>query len=105
MQLGSDWFVYQLTERTIATEEGLTDEVRQRIAESLLTTKRQEAVRVFVHALRERAIADGQLRTDDAVLDYGDGDAEGGDHEGEGDDEAEHEEESALDRRLLDVPT
>src|SRR5262249_33671472 len=66
MQLGSDWFVFQLTERTIATEAGLTDEVRQRISDSLVVTKRQEAVRAFVHGLRERAIADGQFRTDDA---------------------------------------
>jgi peptidyl-prolyl cis-trans isomerase D len=106
MQLGSDWFVYQLTERTIATPDGLTDEVRQRIESSLLITKRQEAVRAFVHELRERAIADGQLRTDDSVLDYGDG--ESGDHEhGDHDEEDEHdsEEESLLDRRLLDVPS
>lgn len=102
MQLGSDWFVYQLTERTIATPEGLTEEVRQRIADSLLVTKRQEAVRVFVHDLRERAIADGQFRTDDSVLDYGDAPAEG---EGGDEEEGEHEEESLLDRRLLDVPS
>jgi peptidyl-prolyl cis-trans isomerase D len=107
MQLGSDWFVFQLTERTIATPEGLTDEVRQRIADSLIATKRQEAVRAFVHELRERAIADGQFRTDDSVLDYGDGesehDDEGGGSGGEGDDH--HEEESAIERRLLDLPT
>lgn len=105
LQLGSDWFVYQLTERTIATDEGLTDEVRQRIADSLLTTKRQEAVRAFVHELRERAIAEGQLRTDDSVLDYGDGES------GDDDEEEGSEEESALEptygpaarRRLFDV--
>ncbi len=103
MQLGSDWFVYQLTERTIATPDGLTDEVRQRIVDSLLTTKRQEAVRAFVHGLRERAIAEGQFRTDDSVLDYGDepSDEDPADGEGEGD---HGEEESALDRRLLDLP-
>jgi hypothetical protein len=103
MQLGSDWFVYQLTERTIATPEGLTPEVRQRIETSLLTTKRQEAVRAFVHDLRERAIAEGQFRTDDSVLDYGDEPA----HEDgeEGDEEEEHEEESALHRRRLSSPT
>lgn len=103
MQLGSDWFVYQLTERTIATPDGLTDEVRQRIQESLLVTKRQEAVRAFVHDLRERAIADGQLRTDDSVLDYGEpADHEGGDEEG---DDSHGEEESAIDRRLVTVPS
>jgi hypothetical protein len=118
MQLGSDWFVFQLTERTIATPDGLTDEVRQRIADSLIATKRQEAVRAFVHELRERAIADGQFRTDDSVLDYGDGESE---HDGEGDDHEEgddhHEEESAIDpttiappgtparSRLLDLPS
>ena len=64
---------------------------------------RQEAVRAFVHGLRERAIAEGQFRTDDSVLDYGDepSDEDPADGEGEGD---HGEEESALDRRLLDLP-
>jgi hypothetical protein len=105
MRLGSDWFVFQLTERTIATEAGLTDEVRQRISDSLMVTKRQEAVRAFVHGLRERAIADGQFRTDDAMLDYGDGGGEGDDHGGDHGEESHGEEESAIDRRLLDVPS
>ena len=106
MQLGTDWFVYQLTERTIATETGFTDDVRQRITDSLLTTKRQEAVRAFVHGLRERAIADGQFRTDDAMLDYGEA-PEGGEGEGEhgGGGESHGAEESAIDRRLLDLPS
>ncbi len=103
MQLGTDWFVFQLTERTIATPDGLTDDVRQTIETSLLTTKRQEAVRAFVHDLRERAIADGQLRTDESVLRYGD-EAEHEDGEGEGEGHQE-EEESAIDRRLLDLPS
>lgn len=106
MQLGSDWFVYQLTERTIATPEGLTDEVRQRIVDTLLTTKRQEAVRAFVHELRERAITDGQLRTEQTVLEYGDESSEHDD--GDDEEEGEHEEsllETPADRRLSAVPS
>jgi peptidyl-prolyl cis-trans isomerase D len=102
LQLGTGWVVFQLTARTVATPEGLTDEVRERIRGTLLDAKREEAVRAFVHDLRERAIAAGQLRTDDRMLDYGDSAGEDGD----GDDEEEpEEEESAIHRRLLDVPT
>ncbi len=103
MQLGSDWFVYQLTERTLATEDGLTDEVRERIRDSLLTTKRTEALRAFVRDLRERAEADSQLRVEQHMLDYGDG--EDADGEEDGEEEEESEEESALDRLLLEVPS
>jgi peptidyl-prolyl cis-trans isomerase D len=113
LQLGDDWFVFQLTERTLATPEGFTEEVRDRIRNSLLVTKREEAVRAFVHQLRERAIASGDLRTDDSVLLYGDEatedgeDGEGGSRGGSRGSDSEHEgeEESALDRRLLDLPT
>jgi peptidyl-prolyl cis-trans isomerase D len=100
MQLGTDWVVFQLTARTVATPEGLTDEVRERIRHSLLLAKQEEVVRAYVRDLRERAIAAGQLRTDDRMLEYGDAATD----EEHGDDEEEPEEESAIDRRLLDVP-
>lgn len=107
LQLGTDWVVFQLTERTIATPEGLTEEVRERIRTSLLDAKREEVVRAFVRELRERAIAAGQLRTDDRMLQYGDEpgeDGEGGEDGDDGEEEESEEEESAIHRRLLDVP-
>jgi peptidyl-prolyl cis-trans isomerase D len=97
LRMGDDWFVYRLKDRTQATEEGFTDEVRQRIADELLAVKRIEAIRAFVAELRERA---GPIRRDEAILRYGDEDTQG-----QGDEERAPEEESALPRRREAVPT
>jgi peptidyl-prolyl cis-trans isomerase D len=105
LQLGTDWIVYQLTARTVATPEGLTEELREQIRSQLLEDKQEDAVRAFVRDLRERAIAAGQLRTDDRMLQYGDEPGEEGeDGEDEEEEEEAEEEESAIHRRLLDVP-
>ncbi len=89
IQLGDDFFVFQLIARTEATDEGFTDEVRARIEERLLADKRAEAVQVWVAQLREQARAEGALRVNDAIFDYGDRseDDEEGDEEGEEGDE------------------
>jgi peptidyl-prolyl cis-trans isomerase D len=109
IQLGDDWFVYHLMERTEATAEGFTDEVRDRITDELLSVKRIEAVRAYVHELRENAEDRGEIRVDDRVLRYGDeqtedddadeGEEPSDDHEGE-----PAEEESALPRTRDVVP-
>lgn len=72
MQLGDDWFVFRLKERTEATEEGFTEEVQRRLADELLSVKRIEALRSFVTELRRRAERRGAIRIDEAILRYGD---------------------------------
>jgi hypothetical protein len=72
IQVGTDFYVMQLTARTEATDEGFTDEVRERITRTLLEDKRAETLRVYVHALRDRAEEAGELRIEPAVLRYGD---------------------------------
>ncbi len=115
IQVGTSFYVIELSERTEATEEGFTDEVRERLRSNLLDEKRMEAIRVYVHALRDRAEEAGALRTEPAILLYGDevdeeateGDDEDEDEEEdeEGDEEAEEsDEESALPSRRTEVP-
>lgn len=90
MQLGDDWYVFRLKERTVATDEGLTDEVRERIGSQLLAQKRAEVLRVYVRTLRERAEDEGALRITESVLLYGD---EAGQEDEDGDQEGEEEDE------------
>ncbi|MBN8615157.1 MAG: hypothetical protein J0L92_31455, partial [Deltaproteobacteria bacterium] len=109
IQLGDDWFVYSLRERTEATAEGFTDEVRDRVTDELLSVKRIEAVRAYVHELREAAQSRGDIRIDDRALRYGDEQPEDEEDEDEGEEPSEEsaepteEEESALPRRSEDV--
>lgn len=60
--LGNDVVIYRLVERTAATREGLTDEVRQRLRDGLLRAKREEALRLYVTNLREEAAREGRIR-------------------------------------------
>jgi peptidyl-prolyl cis-trans isomerase D len=108
IQLGDDWFVYRLKERTEATDEGFTDEVRQRITDELLTVKRTEALRVYVHELREAAQDRGEIRIDDRILRYGDEQPEDQEDRDEGEPAEEEsepaQEESALPRVREAIP-
>lgn len=97
LRLGDDWFVFRLKDRTEATDEGFTDEVRDRITDELLTVKRIDAVRAYVHELRAAAEERGDIRVDERVLRYGDEQTDD-DAEREGS-TAEPEEESALPAR------
>lgn len=72
LQLGDDWYVFRLKERTEATEENFTPEVQSSIREQLLAAKQAEVLRAYVRTLREQAEADGELRIDEAILLYGD---------------------------------
>lgn len=60
-EIGSDFVVYQLTERTEATRDEFTDEVRNRLRESLLNAKRNETLTSYVGELRERATREGRI--------------------------------------------
>ena len=68
MQLGDDWFVYRLSTRTVVERKDFLPEDQQRI-EAAITRRRQgEALRAYVHKLRERAAADNALFVDDELL-------------------------------------
>ena len=62
LELGNDYVIYQLTERTEATEEDFTDEVRQRLRDGLLRAKRDEALRAYITRLRDQADREGRIR-------------------------------------------
>ncbi|HJL32631.1 MAG TPA: peptidylprolyl isomerase [Polyangiaceae bacterium LLY-WYZ-15_(1-7)] len=62
LQLGNDYVIYQLTERSEATREEYTDEVRQRLREGLLRAKRDEVLKAYVLDLRDRAQREGRIR-------------------------------------------
>ncbi|AKF08524.1 peptidylprolyl isomerase [Sandaracinus amylolyticus] len=72
IQVGDDWYVFQLKQRTEATEENFTPEVQASIRQQLLEAKQTEVLRAYVHGLRDRARADGELRVNEDVLLYGD---------------------------------
>ena len=72
LQMGSDFYVYRLTSIELASEEDFTDEIRARIRQGLRNAKEREALRVYLHRLRERAVADGKLRVNEEVLRYTD---------------------------------
>jgi hypothetical protein len=62
IQLGNDFVIYRLVERTEASREEYTDEVRQRLTDGLLRAKRDEALALYVTNLREAAARDGRIR-------------------------------------------
>lgn len=70
IQLGDNWVVFRLDDRTAADEESLTDETRTRLRERLLAQKRREVLSAYIGQLRDRAEAEGAIRT--APIRYGD---------------------------------
>ena len=71
IELGDSWFVYQLTDRTVADEEGYDAETRAALEERLLRQKRREALSVYIGQLRARAESEGAIRINPAILSYG----------------------------------
>jgi peptidyl-prolyl cis-trans isomerase D len=105
IQIGDDWYVFRLKERTEATEEGYTPDTQERLRSTLLAAKQAEVLRAYVHALRERAREDGEIRIDEAILAYGDETPEGEEDDGEGDeDEEESEEEAEEEESMMLLP-
>jgi peptidyl-prolyl cis-trans isomerase D len=68
IKLGDDWFVYRLESKTAAKREEFTAEERERIENGLLRKKRAEAIKVYVRGLRDKAVADGDVYVDTALL-------------------------------------
>lgn len=77
LEMGNDFYVFRLEDLQLATEEDFTAEVRQRIQEGLRRRKEREAMQVYLHRLRESAVADGAIRVNEEILRYG-ADAEEG---------------------------
>jgi hypothetical protein len=70
VQIGDDFFVWRLDERTEATQAGFTDEVRSRLELSLVTDKRNEALSAYIGRLRAQAEAAGEIRPNEEILRY-----------------------------------
>jgi peptidyl-prolyl cis-trans isomerase D len=68
MQLGDDWFIYRLESKTSANRAEFSAEEQSRIENGLLRRKRAEAVKAYVHALRDKAMADKEIFVDTALL-------------------------------------
>ncbi len=76
LSIGNDVYVYRLVEIELATEEGFTEDVQRRLGDGLRYRKEREALRLFLHQLRARAVADGALRVNEEMLRYGEGEDE-----------------------------
>lgn len=72
LQLGDNWVVFRLDERTTADPEQLTDETRARLRDRLLAQKRQEVLSAYIGQLRDRAEAEGAIRENPEILRYPD---------------------------------
>jgi len=62
IQLGNEWVVYQLVDRTEATREEFDGDVQERLRDGLLVAKQREALSVYVRGLREDAENEGRIR-------------------------------------------
>ncbi|MEM7448802.1 MAG: peptidyl-prolyl cis-trans isomerase [Myxococcota bacterium] len=71
IRLGSDWFVFELTSRQEALREDFSEEIRERLTQTLLTTKESEALDVLLQSLKEQAESDNAIRVDTTILSYG----------------------------------
>ena len=70
MQLGSDWFVVKLVERTHAKAEDFNEEERGRMLDRLLPTRERQVLKGYVKRLMQEATADKALAVNDALLTY-----------------------------------
>lgn len=70
MQLGDDWFVYRLQERTHADREEFGEEARGRITRRLLSAKRDQAIHAYVKRLLQKARAEEAVEINKSVLTY-----------------------------------
>lgn len=68
IQLGNDFIVYQVTERTAADREEFDDEIQTRLHQGLLAAKQREALDLYVADLREEADRAGRIDITNHVL-------------------------------------
>jgi peptidyl-prolyl cis-trans isomerase D len=68
MQLGDDWFVYRLQSKTVADRAAFSAEDQERIENALLHKKRVEALKAYVHGLRDEAMASKDIYVDTALM-------------------------------------
>lgn len=71
LQMGEEWVIFRLEERTEATQQGFDEAVRRRLGERLRQDKEREALSVYVHGLRAAAEELGALQINRAILRYG----------------------------------
>ena len=68
-EVGGDYYVVKLVERERASEEGYTDEVKERIQSGLIQAKRYEAVAMYLRDLRAKADKAKAVKVNQALLD------------------------------------
>jgi peptidyl-prolyl cis-trans isomerase D len=68
MQLGDDFFVYHLAEKSVADEEGFTDEEKERIRLALTRKKQGEVLTAYVRRLLEQAQDENAVFVDTSLL-------------------------------------
>ncbi|MFW6051425.1 MAG: peptidylprolyl isomerase [Myxococcota bacterium] len=71
LAVGSDWFVFRVLERTEATREDFTEDVRAPLYSDLYERKAEQALRIYVQRLEERAREEGLVRVNEQILSYG----------------------------------
>jgi peptidyl-prolyl cis-trans isomerase D len=71
MQLGDDWFVYRLQSKTLADKAAFSADEQARISNALLRRRRTEALKAYVHGLRDEAMASKDVYVDTTLLGKG----------------------------------
>ena len=66
--LGQELVVFRVESLVEARREDLNDDERARVTERLLTTKREQLLRIHIAALRKKAEDEGKLRINEAVV-------------------------------------
>ena len=70
LELGGDFFAYQLEERETADRDSFTDAVQQRLTEGLGRQKRSEVLTLFIARLRKDAEEASAVTVNQAMLSY-----------------------------------
>lgn len=72
VQIGHDWFVFKVLERTKAKRKDFTADERQQLYTELHDSKARETLRIYVERLKAKAQDDDAIKIDKSVLTYED---------------------------------
>mgnify|MGYP000727014680 CR=1 FL=1 len=97
LRVGSEYVIFQVTERQSAVRAEFTEEEQTRIRDGLRTAKQREVLTQYIAGLRAQADRDEAVFINPEILRYGDEAAEDEDAEEEAED-AEEEDEPAATR-------
>lgn len=95
IQVGKDWVVVRLEEKTEAKEADFPEEDRRRIHRALVDEKQREAILVYVRQLRAEADKSGDVKINDKILEYPNAAGEDDEEPAAGDEETKAKSKSA----------